>query len=88
MESAEKLENCDKSKDEILAEIEANNRVGDEIVKLVTESGNSMSEVDKITVHIKEVESITNLLLVLQERLARIDEDLKISNLDDRVCTP
>ena len=71
-ESEERLED---RRSEILSEIDANNESGEDIISLVSECG-SMSDVDKLTVHIKEVESVTNLLIVLRERLDRIEEEL------------
>ena len=48
----------------------------EDIIKIVGEDG-SMSDVDKLKVHVKEVETVTNLLIVLTERLGRIKEELK-----------
>ena len=71
----ESEETWEDKRSEILSEIDANNESGEDIISLVSEYG-SMSDVDKLTVHIKEVESVTNLLIVLRERLDRIEEEL------------
>jgi len=73
--SEESEETCEERRSEILSEIDANNESGEAIINLVSECG-SMSDVDKLTVHIKEVESVTNLLIVLRERLDRTEEEL------------
>ena len=73
--SEESEETCEERRSEILSEIDANNESGEAIINLVSECG-SMSDVDKLTVHIKEVESVTNLLIVLRERLNRTEEEL------------
>ena len=70
-------ETLEKQRDDITSEIDANNAAGEALVVLVGERG-SMSDADKLTIHIKEVESVTNLLLVLRERLKRVDMDLNI----------
>jgi len=72
----------DKQRDDITGEIAANNAAGEALISLVGERG-SMSDVDKLSVHIKEVESITNLLLVLRERLARIDQELDTASEEE-----
>jgi len=70
-------ETLEKQRDDITSQIDANNAAGEALVVLVGERG-SMSDADKLTIHIKEVESVTNLLMVLRERLTRVDMDLNI----------
>ena len=86
----ESEETLEEMRSEILSIIDENNESGEAIIRLVSECG-SMSDVDKLTVHIKEVESVTNLLLVLRERLDRIEEELsQIPGSDAKVgsCFP
>ena len=78
----ESEETLEERRSEILSEIDANNESGEDIISLVSECG-SMSDVDKLTVHIKEVESVTNLLIVLRERLDRIEEELSQKSGND-----
>ena len=61
---------------DIESEISANEEAGEHLLKLVSKNG-TMSDVDRLKVHIKEVESVTNLLLVLHERLQRVEDELK-----------
>jgi len=61
---------------DIESEISANEEAGENLLRLVSENG-TMSDVDRLRVHIKEVESVTNLLLVLHERLQRVEDELK-----------
>jgi len=70
------IEIFEKTKYEIEVEIDKNNVTVEDIIKIVGEDG-SMSDVDKLKVHVKEVETVTNLLIVLTERLGRIKEELK-----------
>ena len=86
MDRSDKSEDTlEKQRDDIASEIDANNAAGDALISLVGERG-SMSDVDKLTVHIKEVESITNLLHVLRERLTRTRQDLsQATHQADRV---
>jgi hypothetical protein len=66
--------------------MDVNNAAGEDIRKLVSGSG-SMRDIDKLKVHFKEVESITNLSLVLTERLDRLDEELKQISANDAKVT-
>jgi len=65
----------EKQRDDIIGEIDANNAAGEALIALVGERG-SMSDADKLSIHVKEVESVTNLLLVLRERLTRVEMEL------------
>jgi len=73
--SDESQDTLEDQRDKIAIEIDTNNAAGESVISLVSERG-SMSDVDKLTVHIKEVESITNLLIVLRERLLRIEQEM------------
>jgi len=73
--SDNRQDTLEKQRDDIMGEIDANNAAGEALIALVGERG-SMSDADKLSIHVKEVESVTNLLLVLRERLTRVEMEL------------
>ena len=69
---------------DILKELSENKCDLDAVVTTVEELG-SMADVDKLQVHIKELESVTRLLTVLKVRLETAENKLKIARDVEKV---
>ena len=69
-----KLKVLNVNKLQLLGDIQSNNLVGEMLVALLREFGTE-AEVEKVLLHISQVEFVTHLLVVLTRRLARIEKE-------------
>ena len=79
-----KVDILNDDKIEILKELSESKRDIDAVVTTVKEFG-SMADVDKLQVHIKELESVTRLLTVLKVRMETAENKLKIATVVEKV---
>jgi hypothetical protein len=79
-----KVEILNGDKMDILNELSENKCDLDAVVSKVEELG-SMADVNKLKVHIKELESVTRLLTVLKVRLETAENKMKIARDVEKV---
>ena len=77
--------NCDKM--DILNELSENKCDLDAVITAAKDLG-SMADVDKLKVHVKELESVTKLLTVLKVRVETAENKLKIATDVEKVRNP
>ena len=82
-----KVDILNDDKMDILKELSENKCDLDAVVTTVEELG-SMPDVDKLKVHIKELESVTRLLTVLKVRMETAGNKLKIATDVEKVRKP
>ena len=70
-----------EDKTDILKEVSENNSALYAIIATVDERG-TMSDVDKLKVHIKELESVTSLITVLTVRMETAENKVEVTQLN------
>jgi len=80
-----RLQTLKENQLEITNETEQNTLLGNKLISIV-EKFAELSEVEKIKMHINEIDTITNLLLRLSSRLAKVENDIQClsENTDER----
>ncbi|CAF0860685.1 unnamed protein product [Rotaria sp. Silwood1] len=67
-------------------EIEMNTILGTKLINII-ESKAELNEIEKVKLHISEIDTITSILLKLSSRLAKVENDLLIITDDDNAHT-
>ncbi|CAF0900736.1 unnamed protein product [Didymodactylos carnosus] len=80
-----RLQTLKENRREITNETEENILLGNRLIGIVEKSAQA-SEVEKFKLHINEIDTITNLLLKLSSRLAKVENDIQClqENIDER----